>query len=73
MELNFSETAKSNIMSSASTLSFAAAASNTGAEENDFASHLDDETRGSAQKEDKYDESALDRAEKDRAEKDRAE
>lgn len=72
MELNFSETAKSNIMSSASTLSFAAAASNTGAEENDFASHLDDETRGSAQKEDKYDESALDRAEKDRAEDVRA-
>lgn len=73
MELNFSETAKSNIMSSASTLSFAAAASSTGADENDFASHLDDEARGNGQKEDKYDESALDRAEEVRADKDRTE
>ena len=67
MELNFSETAKSNMMSSASTLSFAAAALNTGADENDFASHLDDTARENTHKEDKYDENALDRKDELRA------
>jgi len=69
MELNFSETAKSNMMSSTSTFSFAAAASNTGADENDFARHLDDEANGNNRKDDKFDESALDRAEEARADK----
>ena len=69
MELNFSETAKSNIMSSTSTFSFAAAALNTGADENDFARHLDDDANGNSRKDDKFDESALDRAEEARADK----
>lgn len=69
MELNFSETAKSNIISSTSTFSVAAAALNTGAEENGFARHLDDEANGNNRKDDKFDESAVDRAEEARADK----
>ncbi len=69
MELNFSETAKSNIMSSTSTFSFAAAALNTGADENNFARHLDDEASENSRKDDKFDESALDRAEEARADR----
>ncbi|MBV1885839.1 MAG: flagellar hook-length control protein FliK [Parvibaculaceae bacterium] len=69
MELNFSETAKSNIMSSTSTFSFAAAALNTGADEDDFARHLDDEANGNHRKDDKFDESALDRADEARADR----
>lgn len=69
MELNFSETTKSNIMRSTSTFSFAAAALTTGADENDFASHLDGKARENNRKDDKLDDSTLDRAEEARAEK----